>query len=152
VLVIANAEVDGVELGVALRERVARNRAEVLVVAPAVNSWVRHWLSDEDDARRQAEDRLLSCVTQLRLYGFAAEGLVGDPDPVQAISDALALFRADVLVIAAGTERRPNRLARNLGERARRRFGVPVVHAPRWACPETAPRKDTPDRPLREAA
>ena len=30
--------------------------AEVLVVAPALNSRLRHWLSDDDAARRYAED------------------------------------------------------------------------------------------------
>jgi hypothetical protein len=29
--------------------------AEVLVIAPARNSWLRHWLSDEDGARRRAQ-------------------------------------------------------------------------------------------------
>ena len=29
----------------------------VLVVAPALNSWLRRWLSDEDGARRRAEER-----------------------------------------------------------------------------------------------
>src|SRR5207244_13605898 len=33
--------------------------AEILVVAPALNSRVRHWISDEDEARRAAETRLL---------------------------------------------------------------------------------------------
>src|SRR3954469_24566863 len=30
----------------------------ILVVAPALNSRLRRWISDEDDARRAAEDRL----------------------------------------------------------------------------------------------
>ena len=34
--------------------------AEVLVVAPALNSWLRHWLSDEDAARRRAEERVVA--------------------------------------------------------------------------------------------
>jgi hypothetical protein len=39
---------------------------EVLVVAPAVNSRLRHWLSDEDGARRRAARRADACVEQLR--------------------------------------------------------------------------------------
>jgi siroheme synthase (precorrin-2 oxidase/ferrochelatase) len=129
VLVLANGDCDGVELAAALRARIASTRADVLVVAPALNSRLRHWLSDEDEARRQAEDRVLHYVAQLRLDGFATEGMIGDPDPVQAIADALALFAADAVVIAADGDRVPNRLARDLEERARRRFGVPVVQA-----------------------
>jgi nucleotide-binding universal stress UspA family protein len=82
-----------------LRERVARTHAEVLVVAPAVNSRLRHWLSDVDRARRQAGDRALRCVEHLRLAGYDAEGIVGDPDPAQAIDDALAVFDADLVVV-----------------------------------------------------
>jgi hypothetical protein len=128
VLVIANENAGSDDLHEALRGRVARTRAEILVVAPALNSRLRHWLSDEDEARRLAEDRLNRCVEQLRLCGFAAEGLIGDSDPVQAIGDALALFEADVLVIATNPLGRSHWLARNLVDRARRQFGLPIVH------------------------
>ena len=101
----------------------------VLVVAPALNSRLRHWLSDEDEARRDAEGRLSRCVEQLRLSGYAAEGMIGDSDPVQAIDDALALFEADVVVIATHPQGRSNWLARDLVERARRRFRLPIVHS-----------------------
>src|SRR5215216_5800107 len=36
--------------------------AEVLVVAPAVNSWLRRWASDEDAARRRASARAATFV------------------------------------------------------------------------------------------
>jgi len=114
VLVVTAGETDG--LPEALHERVARTRAEVLVVAPATNSPLRHWLSDVDSARRKAEERVCRCVEHLRLSGFDAEGMVGDADPAQAIQDALALFDADVLVVDG-----------NLADRARRRFGLPIV-------------------------
>jgi nucleotide-binding universal stress UspA family protein len=128
VLVVVNENADRDELHAALHERVVRTRADVLVVAPALNSRLRHWLSDEDAARRQADERLCRCVEQLRLSGFAAEGLIGDSDPVQAIEDALALFEADVLVIATHPHGRSNWLAVDLVERARRRFRLPIVH------------------------
>ena len=41
--------------------------AEVRVIAPALNSRIRHWLSDEDEARRRAHLRLAaSRVSALR--------------------------------------------------------------------------------------
>jgi hypothetical protein len=40
--------------------------AEVLVVAPALNSWLRHWLSDKDPARRRANERLAGVVGKLQ--------------------------------------------------------------------------------------
>ena len=36
--------------------------AEILVVVPALNSRLRRWLSDEDSARRRAEERAAAIV------------------------------------------------------------------------------------------
>jgi len=96
--------------------------AEVLVVAPALNSRLRHWLSDDDAARRYAEERAAACVDRLESLGVRARGCVGDADPLQAIADALPTFAADEIVIAAETEK-SNRLV----DRARRRFALPIV-------------------------
>jgi hypothetical protein len=114
VLVVTAGETEG--LPETIHERVARTQAEVLVVTPAANSRLRHWLSDVDSARRVAEERVCRCVEHLRLSGFDAEGCVGDADPGQAIEDALALFDADVVVVDG-----------NLADRARRRVGLPIV-------------------------
>ena len=46
--------------------------ADVLVVAPALNSRLRRWLSDEDEARRRAEARAFACVEQLERNGAHA--------------------------------------------------------------------------------
>jgi hypothetical protein len=54
--------------------------------------------------------------------------MVGDADPLQAAADALRVFPADELVVATHPEGRSNWLARGVVERARRRFGLPVVH------------------------
>jgi nucleotide-binding universal stress UspA family protein len=100
-------------------------KGEVLVVAPSLNSRLRHWLSDEDDARRRAEERVAAVVGRLERRGVRAEGRVGDPDPLLAIADALALFPADEIVIAAGPEGSTN-LADALVSRARDRFALPT--------------------------
>jgi GABA permease len=129
VLVIANEAARSYELEQAIRSRVGAIRdPQVLVVAPALNRRVRHWVSDEDDARRAAGDRLLRCLQQLERIGIDANGMVGDADPLQAIADALHVFRADEIVIATHPEERAHWLARRLVERARRRFDVPIVH------------------------
>ena len=96
--------------------------AEVLVVVPAVNSWLRHWLSDEDGARRRAEERAAAYVDRLERAGAHAHGSVGDADPVQAIADALVTFPADEVVIASGGSR-----AEKLASRARKRFSLPIL-------------------------
>ena len=63
VLVIANETV-GAEV---LRDTLAAHARtnEVVVVAPALNSRLRHWLSDEDRARGAAEARLAGCLAGL---------------------------------------------------------------------------------------
>jgi hypothetical protein len=102
--------------------------AEVLVVAPALNSWLRHWLSDEDPARRRASERLTSTLEQLRRRGVRAFGLVGDADPLQAVTDALRSFPADEIVIA-GRPEPADRLSRRLVHRAGRQFALGVRDA-----------------------
>jgi nucleotide-binding universal stress UspA family protein len=100
--------------------------ADVLVVAPALNSWLRHWLSDEDTARRRAEERVTAHLERLERGGVHAEGRVGDADPLLAIADALRTFPADEIVIAAG--RCSTRLAEGLTTRARELFALPTSH------------------------
>ena len=58
VLVVANETIEGVELVDAIGIGGDRKTTEVLVVAPALNSRLRHWISDEDRARREAALRL----------------------------------------------------------------------------------------------
>jgi hypothetical protein len=102
--------------------------ADVLVIAPALNSRLRHWLSDEDEARRHAGVSLAVSLEQLRAAGIAAQGLVGDADPLQAIADALYQFGSREIVIATQPEGCSHWLTRDLVRRARRRFAEPVVH------------------------
>jgi hypothetical protein len=100
----------------------------VLVIAPAVNSRLRRWLSDEDGARRRAQERLEAYVGRLECAGRHVSGGVGDADPVLAIADALAMFAADEILLAAHTES-SRRLAREVAERARERFALPITVA-----------------------
>jgi hypothetical protein len=126
VLVISN---ETVEAGVLHDTLVAHADAtEVVVVAPALNSRLRHWLSDEDPARAAAQLRLDGCLAALDRAGVRVDGWVGDADPLQAIGDALAVFPADELLVATHPEARSNWLAHDLVARACARFSLPVVH------------------------
>jgi nucleotide-binding universal stress UspA family protein len=99
---------------------------EALVVAPALNSWLRHWLSDEDTSRRRAEERVAAHLERLERRGVHAHGRVGDADPLLAIADALRTFPADEIVIAASSQ--STRLAEELTARARERFALPTSY------------------------
>jgi hypothetical protein len=102
--------------------------ADVFVVAPALNSRLRHWLSDDDGARRTAAERLVACLDRLEREGVRAQGRIGDADPLQAIADALPTFAADEIVIAAHPEG-SHGLADRLASRARERFALPIQPA-----------------------
>ena len=54
VLVIANETVGGSELLAELERHARGSKTEVLVVTPALNSPLKHWVSDEDGARAAA--------------------------------------------------------------------------------------------------
>jgi GNAT superfamily N-acetyltransferase len=129
VLVVANEAVDSTRLHETILASVAdAPGSEVVVVAPALNDRLRHWLSDEDEARRAAEARLGNALESLEGAGVAATGWVGDADPLQAIDDALCFFAADTLIVATHPEAQSHWLARNLVDRARDRFAGTIVH------------------------
>ena len=128
ILVIANETVGGEELLTILRSKAADVREQILVVCPALNSQVRHWVSDEDGARAAAQARLDASLAQLQRDGLRAQGEVGDGDPLQAMEDALRTFGADEIVISTHPEGRSNWLERNVVGAARDRFDVPITH------------------------
>ena len=128
ILVVANETVGGDALQETIRRKAEGVREQVLVVTPALNSRLRHWTSDEDSARREAQARLERSLEQLAAAGVTARGEVGDAEPVQAIEDALRTFGADEIVISTHPEGRSNWLERRVVERARERFDCPITH------------------------
>jgi hypothetical protein len=102
--------------------------AEVLVIAPALMGRVAFWASDDSLARRAADARLRRCLESLRCAGIVAEGIVGDADPLLALADALAVFPADEVLIAAQAPHHAGWLERDLVTRARERFPGPIRH------------------------
>jgi hypothetical protein len=128
VLVVANETVAGKELRAEIVRRVREDGAEILVVCPALNSRVRHWLSDDDRARAEAADRLDSSLRALAAEGVAASGYVGDSDPLQALDDALRAFGADEVIVSTHPPGSSNWLERDVVSRARARHGLPIGH------------------------
>jgi GABA permease len=128
ILVVANETVEGTALVDAVRDTAILRDADVLVVAPALNTRLRHWMSDSDAARNAAERRLAGCLARLREAGVNVAGHVGDADPMRAIEDAMRTFPADEIVIGTHPEERSNWLARDLVARACARHDVPVLH------------------------
>ena len=104
----------------------AERRPEILLLAPATNRAVAHWLSDLRQARFDAQRRLTISMATLATVDVDARGEVGDSDAVQAVEDALRTFGAQEVVFVTNRDRH--------GEVAevRRRLDRPVrvVHAP----------------------
>jgi hypothetical protein len=125
---VANETVGGETLRACLRRKSEGVREEILVVTPALNSPLKHWVSDEDAARAAAQERLDSSLTRLRGDGIQARGEIGDGDPLQAIEDALRTFGADEIVISTHPEGRSNWLEQGLVDEAHRRFSCPITH------------------------
>jgi len=128
ILVIANETVGGQALLEEIRSRSADYRTEVLVVTPALTTPLRHFVSDVDEARRQAQQRLDASLARLREVGIEARGEVGDGDPLQAIEDGLRTFGADEVIISTHPEGRSHWLERGVVSGARERFAVPITH------------------------
>jgi hypothetical protein len=127
ILVVANETVAGRALRAEVVLR-AQPDADVLVVCPALNSPLRHWASDEDGARAEAQKRLDGSLAALAQAGVLARGEVGDADPIQAMEDALRTFGADEIILSTHPPGRSNWLEKGVVHRARESFDVPLTH------------------------
>ena len=102
--------------------------AEVMVVAPALDSRTRFWTSDNDEAIARAERVQQETVERLAEDGIDAVGDTGEVDPMLALQDALQTFPADEIVIFTHTGKERNWGEDDLLEQAQR-FEKPVRHA-----------------------
>jgi len=128
ILVVADETVVGEELPREIVEKARGLDAEVRVVFPALNTRLRHWVSDVDQARVDAESRLERSLETLEQEGITAHGEVGDSDPVQALRDALATGEADEVIITTRSPSRVNWLEKDIVERARKVSGLPITY------------------------
>ena len=128
ILVVANETLRGRALRAEIAHRAHGRGSEVRVVCPALNTKIKYWVSDEDEARQQAQERLDAVIAQLAREGVEAEGDIGDSDPVQAIEDALRLFPADEVIISTHPHGRSNWLEQDVVGRTRERFGLTITH------------------------
>jgi hypothetical protein len=102
--------------------------AEVLVVAPALQSKRRFLLADPDPAIERAEQVQEETVERLDEEGVDAAGDTGESDPLLAIQDALQTFQADEIVLFTHPDGSENWLEEGLVEQAQERFEPPVRH------------------------
>ncbi len=128
ILVIANETCPCPELKDMVRDQASRRSSRVLIVAPALNERVKHWLSDVDAATARAQERLATIVANLRDAGVDAHGEIGDAHPIQAIDDALAEHGADELILSTHPPDSSHWLEKGLLDQARDHFHGPITH------------------------
>jgi hypothetical protein len=128
ILVVANETLSGEALRDEIEHRAAGDSTDVFVVCPALNTKLKTWTSDDDEARSQAHARLQAMLDALDRDGFRATGDIGDGDPVQALEDGLRVFGADEVIVSTHPPGRSHWLERDVVERARERFDVPITH------------------------
>jgi hypothetical protein len=102
--------------------------AEVMVVAPALQSKRRFILADPDPAIERADQVQEETVERLDEEGVDAAGDTGESDPLLAIQDALQTFEADEIVLFTHSGGSQNWLEEGLVEEAKERFTAPVRH------------------------
>jgi hypothetical protein len=125
-LIVITTEVADSVLRDLVRSR-AGDDAEMLVVAPASELSRLDWLTNaEDDARTEADS--LAVKTAEATTTEDIEARVGDPDPVQAIEDALRTFAADEILVVAHPDDQAGWLEEGTGATAQARFSLPITH------------------------
>jgi hypothetical protein len=127
ILVLAAEPVSGEALQKAVGHEPAAD-AEVLVVAPALNTRTRFWLSDPDPAIERADEVQTETVERMAKEGVDAVGDTGESDPLLAIEDALRTFPADQIILFthAGGDR--NWAEEGLVDEVRERVDADVEH------------------------
>src|SRR5918999_1471980 len=128
ILVVANETVAGKTLIDAIRKRAADGPIRVTVVAPQ-NAPRAGFVVYADSRRSSAERRLRRTLDLLHEAGIAARGAVVDPDPLQAIKDAVYEYRPDEVIISTHPgQAKSSWLRANLIDRARKALDIPVEH------------------------
>ncbi len=126
-LVLSTDPVDAVAVRSALGDDAKLDRADVLVVSPAVNeSALAFWVSDSDEAIDDAESAAQKTATALRQDAGRVRTEVGESEPLLALQDALATFPADRILIFTRLEDQERYKEEDVVGEAQRRFGVPV--------------------------
>lgn len=123
-LAVANRTASGDELLEALAAKAhayqGEERSLFIVVVPQEGG--------DGSATRRARTRLKLVLDRLRGAGLYAAGMIGDPDPFTAVTNALQYFRVDEIVISTFPETKSGWLRTDLIDRVRRTTGKPVEH------------------------
>ena len=120
VLVVANVTATSEELLETLRERAGRDRCRFTLVVPAPVVG--------PEGRDAAERTLAEALDHFREAGLEVEGVIGDPDPISAVTDEWDPQKYDEIVISTLPTGVSKWLQVDLPHRIERTAGVQVTH------------------------
>jgi hypothetical protein len=129
-LLIATGAVaaDAKQLPALVRELI-ESASDIFVITPILPGRLEWLLSDTDRARSEADERLESVLGQVEAVASEARvaGAVGDETPLTAFADAVRNFRPDHILIALRAADHDAWQERNLVDRIRESFGIPLT-------------------------
>jgi hypothetical protein len=129
-LVVAAQTAGGPEL-MELLKRDAEDRDRVFIAVVPQDG-------REGRAARVARERLNRFIEELRGNGIMASGMIGDPDPYDAVMNALDLFTVDHVVISTLPKQKSGWLRADLVDRVRNATSAKVDHVEVTAAAEPA--------------
>ncbi len=101
VLIVAHQTADGQELMEAVRRRADEGPCTFTLVVPALGQALHPVTELRDHGIREAEARVEAALPPLcEAAGDRVVGVVGSPDPLAAVHDALTLFGFDEVIIS----------------------------------------------------
>ena len=127
VLVVANKTAATPALLAAVRERAARGPTRFTLLVPNTAHGLHRVVDPEDQEQTEAEATLELALPLLEeAAGGHVEGLVGDPEPLAAIQDAINLHGFDEIIISTLPTRVSRWLKLDLPHKAAG-LGLPVT-------------------------
>jgi hypothetical protein len=100
---------------------------DVLVITPVLPGRLQFWVSDTDQARIEADERLDALLGQIERLDASTEARVADEEPLTAFDDAVRDFRPDHILIALRADPDADWQERGLVDKVRERFGLPLT-------------------------
>ncbi len=129
VLVLTNEELaDANEVPDAIRALID-GAEKIYVVAPTLTTRMQWLADDRDNALVAADQRLRTVFDHMHADGLHPQGAVGAEDQLTAISDALAVFDADLIVLRLHLRgsSHDNRKEHRTAAKVREQFDIPTV-------------------------
>jgi hypothetical protein len=127
VLVVAHKTAATQPLLDAVRERAGRGRCAFTLLVPNATHGLHKVVDPEDQAESEAHTVLNRALPLLeRAAGAPVEGLIGDPDPIAAVHDAINLHGFDEVIVSTLSARMSRWLRLDLPSKVAG-MGLPVT-------------------------